>query len=265
VTEAAGEARLAGRGAVVTGGGRGIGAAVARALARSGASVVVAARTEKEIVGVAAGLLADGARAWAVPADVAEEEDVRRLGRAARRHLGRVDILVNNAGASSSAPLRKISLEDWNGMLAANATSAFLCTREFTPDMLERGFGRIVNVVSRAGLEGAKYVAHYSAAKHAVMGLTRSVALEVAGTGVTANAVCPGYVDTPMTDRTVAAVEARTGLARVEALAAVLRTTGQARLLTADEVAEAVLGLCADDAGTVNGQAILLPRESPGR
>ena len=265
MTETPGGAPLAGRGAVVTGGGRGIGAAVARALSRSGASVLLAARSAVDIDAVAAGLHAEGARARAIPCDVTAEEDVKRLGREARRLLGRVDILVNGAGAASSAPLRRISLEDWNRMIAANATSAFLCTREFAPEMVERGFGRVVSIASRAGLEGARYVAHYSAAKHAVIGLTRSVALEVAGTGVTANAICPGYVDTPMTDRTLAAIEARTGLGRDAALAAVLETTGQGRLLTADEVAEVVLGLCREDAGAVNGQAILLPREAEAR
>jgi NAD(P)-dependent dehydrogenase (short-subunit alcohol dehydrogenase family) len=262
VTVGAGGASLAGRGAVVTGGGRGIGAAVARALAGAGASVLVAARTRAEIDRVAAALTGGGASAWAVPCDVTDESDVKRLGREGRRRLGRVDILVNGAGASASAPLRKISLEEWNRMIAANATSVFLCTREFVPDMMERGFGRVANLASRAGLGGAKYIAHYSAAKHAVVGLTRCVALEVAGTGVTVNAVCPGYVDTPMTERTLAFVEARTGLAREAALAAVLETTGQDRLLTADEVAEEVLRLCREDAGGVNGQAVLLPREA---
>ncbi len=251
-------APLTGRGAVVTGGGRGIGAAVAQALADAGAGVVVAARTPEEIERVAAGLRQRGARAWPVPCDVTGEESVRNLGLAARSRLGTVDILVNNAGAAASQPLRKITLEEWNRMLAANATGTFLCTREFTPGMVERGWGRVVNVASAAGLEGAKYVAHYSAAKHAVIGFTRSVALELAGTGVTINAVCPGYVDTPMTRRTLAEVQSRAGLPRDQALAAVLATTGQDRLIAPEEVAAAVLGLCRDDATGVNGQAVVL-------
>ena len=246
------------RNAVVTGGGRGIGAAVARALAAAGARVVVAARTIDEIEQVAADIRAGGAEAWALPCDVSDETSVRALGRAVHERLGSVDVLVNNAGVSSSSPLVKITLEEWNRVLGTIATGTFLCTREFLPGMLERGFGRIVNVASVAGLDGAKYIAHYSAAKHAVIGLTRTAALEVAGKGVTVNAVCPAYVDTTMTERTVANVQARTGMAREAALKAVLGTVGQQRLVTPQEVAFAVLAFCHDAAGEHNGQVIAL-------
>lgn len=248
-------AAFQGRGAVVTGGGRGIGAAVAAALARDGARVVVAARTAAEIDEVAAKLRAQGAEAWAVPCDVADEHSVRELGARARETLGGVDVLINDAGASAAAPLRKITLEGWNRMIAVNATGTFLCTREFVPDMVARTFGRIVNVASIAGLQGARYVAHYSAAKHAVVGFTRSVALELAGTGVTANAVCPAYVDTPMTHQTVENVRDRTGLDASAALAAVLATTGQERLVTPDEVAAVVLETARGDA---SGRTVVL-------
>ncbi|HXF58770.1 MAG TPA: SDR family oxidoreductase [Candidatus Saccharimonadales bacterium] len=248
---------LGGRGAVVTGGGRGIGASVARALVAEGVAVVVASRTAREIEAVADELRSGGGKAWAVVCDVTEEASVLELGREARRLLGDVDVLVNNAGESHSAPLRKIALSDWERMLAVNATGTFLCTREFAPEMAGRGWGRIVNVASAAGLEGAKYVAPYSAAKHAVLGFTRSIALEFAGTGVTVNAVCPGYVDTPMTQRTLANVEARADLPREEALAAVLASAGQDRLMSAEEVASAVVDLCAGGS-ELTGQSILL-------
>ena len=250
-------AKLEGRGAVVTGGGRGIGSAVARALSAEGARVVVSARTKKEIESVASELRGRGAEAWAMPCDVTDEASVARLGKDARRALGQVEILINNAGDSASAPLRKITLSDWERMLAVNATGTFLCTREFAPEMAQRGWGRIVNVASIVGLQGAKYVAHYSAAKHAVLGFTRSVALEFEGSGVTVNAVCPGYVDTPMTDRTLANVAARAGVPRAEALALVLGTSGQDRLVSADEVAALVVKLCLDPSGRT-GEAVLM-------
>lgn len=249
---------LSGRGAVVTGGGRGIGAAIARALAREGAAVVVVARTAADLDDIVGQLHAEGASAWAARCDVTDEAAVQELGRTARERLGHVDLLVNNAGASAAAPLRKITLEDWNDMLRVNVTSTFLCTREFAPEMVTRGWGRIVNMASFAGLHGGKYIAHYSAAKHAVIGFTRSAALELAGSGVTANAICPGYADTPMTERTLANVVARTGLSRADALAAVLETTQQTRLTRPDEIAAAVVALCGADAAQRNGEAVLL-------
>jgi NAD(P)-dependent dehydrogenase (short-subunit alcohol dehydrogenase family) len=247
---------LEGRGAVVTGGGRGIGAAIASALVEAGAGVVVTARSAHEIEAVAARLRERGARAWAVACDVSDEESVRSMAEAARGCIGAIDVLVNNAGVSGSAPFAKTPLAEWNRMLAINATGTFLCTRELAPAMLSRGWGRIVNVASMVGLEGGRYVAHYSAAKHAVIGFTRSVALELAGSGVTINAVCPGYVDTPMTEQTIANVEARAGLTRERALASVLATLDQAALLSADDVAAAVVALCRD--ADANGQTVVL-------
>jgi NAD(P)-dependent dehydrogenase (short-subunit alcohol dehydrogenase family) len=193
-----------------------------------------------------------------VPCDVSDPAAVGALHSAALHQLGTVDILVNNAGAADSAPFRKITLDAWNHMLAVNVTTAFLCTQAFLPDMMARGWGRVVNVASVAALRGSRYIAHYTAAKHALLGLTRAVAAEVVGTGVTVNAVCPGYVDTPMTERTLANVQQRTGRDRDAALRAVLAAEGQRRLLAPGEVAAAVVTLCGADAGDRNGEAVLL-------
>jgi len=244
--------------AVVTGGGQGIGAAVAHALATEGAAVVVAARSGDRIEKVAAEVRNAGGKAWAVQCDVTDPASVHNLAQAAARRAGVVDILVNNAGAAHSAPLVKITLEDWNRVLAVNATGTFLCTQAFVPAMLMRKKGAIVNVASVAGLAGARYIAAYAAAKHAVIGLMRSVAAELEGTGVTCNAVCPGYVDTEMTTESVARVVAKTGKDSGDALAAMLASAGQKRLITVEEVAQAVLRLADPRGARPNGKAVTI-------
>ena len=249
---------LAGRGAVITGGGRGIGAAVARWFVEAGARVVVAARHMDEVELVAGTLRRAGHQAFAVHADVTDPGHVAALARAAQDRLGDVDVLVNNAGGASSAPVQRILFDEWQRLLAVNATSTLLVTQAFLPGMLERRRGRIVNVASIAGLQGARYIAAYTAAKHAVVGFTRAVAAEVAGKGVTVNAVCPGYVDSPMTEETLGRIMERTGKSRDDALAALLSHSGQPRLVTADEVAATVLALAADAAAALNGQTIVL-------
>jgi len=250
--------RLTGRSAVVTGGGRGIGAAIAAALAAEGAAVCVSARTEAEILNVASRIRAAGGRAWALACDVTDPGSVRRMAEAAVERLGPVGILVNNAGAASSAPLARITLDEWNRLFAVNATGTFLCTQALIPGMVEREWGRVVNVASVAARTGARYVAAYTAAKHAVLGFTRAVAAEVADTGVTVNALCPGYVSTDMTTQSVDRIVRKTGLGRDEAIAALLATTPQSRLIEPGEVAEAALSLCLEDARSLNGQAIVL-------
>ena len=249
---------LAGRGAVVTGAGRGIGMAVTRALAGAGAAVVAMARTRDQVEGLATELRAAGRQARAVAGDVTNPADVRALAQAAETELGHVDILVNSAGAAHSAPLHKLTLEDWNRLLAVNATGTFLCTQAFLPGMLERRWGRVANIASVAGLGGGKYIAAYSASKHAVIGFTRSVATEVAGTGVTVNAVCPGYVDTNMTRESVARIAGKTGMSPEAALHAALESTGQRQLISPEEVARAVLTLCDDAARDTNGETVVI-------
>jgi NAD(P)-dependent dehydrogenase (short-subunit alcohol dehydrogenase family) len=250
--------RFDGSVAVVTGGGRGIGAAIAHALAAEGAAIVVAARTMDRIEKVAAEIQKTGGKAWAVRCDVTDPANVHSLAQAAGRRAGVVDILINNAGAAHSAPLAKIALEDWNRVLAANATGTFLCTQAFIPAMLMRKKGSVVNVASVAGLAGGRYIAAYAAAKHAVIGLTRSVAAELEGTGVTCNAVCPGFVDTDMTKESVARVVAKTGKDADAALAAMLAAAGQKRLITTEEVAQAVLRLCDPRGARPNGKAVTI-------
>ena len=251
----------AARVAVVTGAGRGIGAATARALAEAGLDVVLAARGRDQIERLASELATAGRRSRAVVCDVTSEASVAALAREAAE-AGPVAVLVNNAGAAGSMLLGRTSLEEWNRLLAVNATGAFLCIRAFLPGMLERKWGRVVNVASTAGLSGGKYLAAYSAAKHALVGLTRSVAAEVTGTGVTANAVCPGFVDTGMTAETVARIVARTGRTPEEALAAALASAGQSRLIAAEEVAAAVVALATDASHPPNGEAVVLDGRS---
>jgi NAD(P)-dependent dehydrogenase (short-subunit alcohol dehydrogenase family) len=249
---------LAGRGAVVTGGGRGIGAAVARALAAEGARVLVAARTAAEVETVAGEIAEAGGVAWAARVDVTDPDSIDALAEAARVRLGVVEILVNSAGIAHSAPLARQTLEDWQRIFAVNVTGTFLVTKAFLPAMMERGRGRVVNIASVAGLAGAKYIAAYAASKHALVGFTRSVAAEAAPSGVTVNAVCPGFVDTGMTDRSVERIVERAGLSEIEAREAILATSPQRRLIEPDEVAHAVMWLCEDAARGVNGQTIVI-------
>lgn len=249
---------LAGKTAVVTGGGRGIGAACARALAEAGARIIVASRTREAVEAVAADLQRRGHHALAVLCDVTDPVSVHELARFSADRMGPVDVLVNNAGIGVSAPLAKLELEDWQRVFAVNVTGTFLCTQAFMPGMVERQWGRVVNMASVAGLAGASYIAAYSASKHAVVGFTRCVASEVAGAGVTVNAVCPGYVDTDMTRGSLERIAAKTGRTREQALEAILSGTPQHRLISADEVAFAVLALCADDARGINGQTIVI-------
>jgi NAD(P)-dependent dehydrogenase (short-subunit alcohol dehydrogenase family) len=249
---------LAGRVAVVTGAGRGIGAATARALADAGLNVVLAGRTRDQIERQASELMARGRRARAVVCDVTSEASVTALSREAAE-LGPVAVLVNNAGAAGSSPVVRTTLEEWNRLMAVNATGAFLCIRAFLSGMLERKWGRVVNVGSTASLRGGKYLAAYSAAKHALLGLSRSAAAEVAGTGVTVNAVCPGFVDTEMTSETLDRIVAKTGRTREEALAAALASEAQPRLISPEEVAAAVVSLSvAAVTHPPNGEALIL-------
>ena len=245
---------LDGKHALITGGGTGIGAAIARTLAGAGAAVSIAGRRVGPLAQVAAGL----PRAQAIVADVTSEADTAAMVAAARAAHGPVDILVANAGAAESAPAGKIDLAHWQRMLAVNLTGAFLPARAALPDLTRRDAPspRIVFVASTAGLKGYPYVAAYCAAKHGVVGLARALAVELAPRGVTVNAVCPGFTETPMLEASLANIATKTGRSEAEAAAELTRLNPQGRFIKPEEVAATVLWLCSPAAQAITGQAI---------
>ena len=245
---------LQGRRALVTGAGRGIGRAAALRLAGQGSALVLASRTRAEVEAAAEEARRCGVAASAVVADVARPDEVAALFREA----GPVDILVSAAGVAPSAPLVKTSDEVWRQALETNLSGTFYCLRSALPGMMERGWGRVVNLASIAGKTGYPYVAAYAASKHGVLGLTRVAALEAAERGVTVNAVCPGYVDSPMTDASIARIVDKTGLKAADVRKRIEDMSPQKRLMTVDEVAALVVFLCGDDARGITGQALSL-------
>ena len=249
---------LDGRVALVTGGGRGIGRACALALAGRGAALAVCARTRGEIDAVAAEIVAAGGRATSVALDVTDAESVAEATAEVAETLGPIDVLVNNAGIAPSAPFEKIDDAMWAATLGVNLTGTFLCTRAVLGGMLARGFGRVVNIASIAGKVGFPYVSAYCASKHGVIGLTRALALEVAARGITVNAVCPGYVDTQLTDEAVERIVRKTGRTEDAARGALVQASPQGRLYAPEEVARIVAFLVEPGASGINGQAINL-------
>jgi NAD(P)-dependent dehydrogenase (short-subunit alcohol dehydrogenase family) len=245
---------IEGRVALVTGGGRGIGRAIALALARAGADVAVAARTVPEIEAVAAEIAALGRRTHFFPLDVSDRARLAAAPREVAERLGPIEILVNNAGMHLSAPVHRLDDAGWDAILAVDLTGPFVLTRACLPSMYERAFGRIVNVASVAGKVGIKYGAAYAAAKHGLIGLTRSLALEAARKGVTVNAICPSWTDTQMMDEAVQAVAAATRRTEEEARKVLLRSNPLGRPASPDEVADAALLLARN--GAITGQAI---------
>jgi NAD(P)-dependent dehydrogenase (short-subunit alcohol dehydrogenase family) len=241
--------------AVVTGGGRGIGAAIAESLARAGVKVTLMGRSFDALEQHAL-KLREFADVHLEIVDVTDQESVSRAFARASQALGPVTILINNAGQAQSQPFLKTSLEGWNAMLEVNLTGTFLCTQAALPGMLESGWGRIVNVSSTAGLTGYSYVAAYCAAKHGVIGLTRALALELAKKNITVNAVCPGYTDTDIVRKAVSNIATRTGRTEDQARAELTKVNPQGRLIPPHEIAEAVLWLCQPGSASVTGQAI---------
>lgn len=234
--------------AFVTGGSSGIGLAIAKALAGSGARVTIGSRNLdriNEVVKSVKGICG-------VALDVTDESSVRT----AFESVDPVDILVNNSGIALAAPFERTTLKQMNDVMAVNLAGVFHCTQAVLPAMRKKNNGRIVNIASTAGLRGYAYTSIYSASKHAIIGLTRSLALELARTGITANCVCPGFTDTEIVATAITNISKVTGRTEAEALAELVEHNPQRRLVTADEVADTVLWLCGENSRSINGQAI---------
>ena len=249
---------LEGKHALITGGSSGIGAAIARALHAAGAKLTIAGR-RKAALGQVAGSLNECA---SVVADVTRTDECETMVKAARAAHGPIDILIANAGAAESAAFARIDHAHWRRMLDVNLTGAFQSAQAALPDLLRDGVKdgsrRIVFVASTAALKGYPYVAAYCAAKHGVLGLTRAMAAEFAVSGMTVNAVCPGFTDTPLLETSVAAITAKTNRSADEARALLAKDNAHGRLITPEEVAQTVVSLCSSAAASINGQAIAI-------
>jgi len=237
--------------ALVTGGGRGIGRAIAVRLAAMGAQVAVSGRTVTEIEAVASEI-----GGLAIQADLTNRADGDRLINTVASELGPVDWLINNAGIADAAPVQRSDDETWDRVMEVNATAAFRLCRQVVQSMMDQQYGRIVNIASTAGLVGFAYTHAYVASKHAVVGMTRSMALELARTGITVNAVCPGWVETQMSDQAVERIVQKTGRSSEDARWSLLSMIPQRRMVQPEEVAHVVAMLCDDLAQGMTGQAI---------
>lgn len=247
---------LSGKRAIVTGAGRGIGRSIALALAQAGADVAVTARTNAEIEQLVTEIQTVGCRSLAVSCDVTDSEQVTHMASTFMAGLGGVDILINNAGNAGSHKFLNHPDELWHRMLSINLTSVYYVTKAFVPSFIEQRYGRIINIASIASRVGGSYIAAYTAAKHGVLGLTRALAVELLPYNVTVNAICPGYVNTPMTDGSISNISARTGMPASKARETLENTSPQKRLIEPQEVAAIAVFLALDINRGITGQAI---------
>ena len=247
---------LAGKRAVVTGAGRGIGRSIALALAQAGADVAVTARSIVEIEQLVAEIQALGSRSMAISCDVTDSDQVKHMATTFMEGLGGIDIVVNNAGNAGSHKFLNHSDELWHRMLSINLTSVYYVTKAFVPSLIDQQNGRIINIASIASRVGGSYIAAYTAAKHGVLGLTRALAVELMPYNITVNAICPGYVNTPMTDGNVTNIATRTGMSEAKAREALQNTSPQKRLIEPEEVAAIAVFLAQDINRGITGQAI---------
>lgn len=248
---------LKGKRAIVTGAGRGLGRAIALALARAGADVGITARTGEELDRLASEISATfGRHCPSITCDVTDPEQVKAMAAALIEGLGGVDILVNNAGNAGSHKFLTHPDELWHRMIDINLNSVYYVTRAVLPALVEQRSGRIITIASISSRIGGSYIAAYSAAKHGVLGLTRSLAVELNQYNITVNAICPGYVDTPMTDNSVANISSRTGMSEAQARETLTKTSPQHRLIEPEEVASIAVFLAQESSKGITGQAI---------
>jgi NAD(P)-dependent dehydrogenase (short-subunit alcohol dehydrogenase family) len=253
------EKPLKGQHALITGGSRGIGAAISNTLAKLGANISLTGRTEGTLNDQAGALrVHEGVEVFTATGDMSSEADVEKCFAAAAEKLGPVNILINNAGIGKSAPFHRMDTEFWNQTIGLNLTGTYLCTKQVYGTMREAGYGRIVNISSTVGLRGYPYIAAYCASKHGVIGLTRTLALEAVKTGITVNAICPGYTDTDLVSDAVDSIVGKTGRDRDEIQSEIDNMSPMGRMVAPEEVAETVAWICLPSSASITGQAIVV-------
>ena len=250
---------LKGQHALITGGSRGIGAAISNALAALGADISLVARDLKTLEIQSNHLKSEfGVNVFSTSTDITNEKEIESSFKKSEKINGAVDILINNAGIGKSMPFHKMDLDFWKTTLDLNLTGTFLCTKQVYENMRERGYGRIINISSTVGLRGYPYIAAYAASKHAVIGLTRTLALEAVKKGITVNAICPGYTETDLVSEAIDNIAKTSGRDKVTIKTEIENMSPMGRLVTPEEVAESAAWLCLPSSASVTGQAIVI-------